>query len=92
MSITTKTLHISPSFCTKLLSRTLLCSLCLVQLSACATGKDDVGATNSSNQKNSLIGENKSQFTSQSSSAKRQQINQMRIMHIDLDYLYDQDK
>lgn len=92
MSITPKTLHISSSFCTKLLSRTLLCSLCLVQLSACATGKDDVGATNSSNQKNSLISENKSQFTSQSSSAKRLQINQMRIMHIDLDYLYDQDK
>lgn len=91
MSITPKTLRISPSFCTTLLSRTLLCSLCLVQLSACATGKDDVGANNSSNQKSSLMSENTSQLTNQNSSAKHQQINQMRIMHIDLDYLYDKD-
>lgn len=37
------------------------------------------------------MSENTSQLTNQNSSAKHQQINQMRIMHIDLDYLYDKD-
>lgn len=75
--------------------RSLLCGLSCLQLSSCATAKDEhVSIAPASNHKKQLVTPLAILDAARVNNPQRSpylQIEQMRIMHVDLDYLYDID-